>query len=46
VLYSGQPINIDIPMFVELMIARTDPGVRGDTAREAPSRPPWKPVRR
>jgi elongation factor P len=30
--YKGQPINIDIPMFVELMIAKTDPGVRGDTA--------------
>ena len=33
VLYhKGQPINIEIPMFVELMISRTDPGVRGDTA--------------
>jgi len=33
VLYhKGQPINIDIPMFVELVIAKTDPGVRGDTA--------------
>jgi elongation factor P len=33
VLYhKGRPINIDIPMFVELAIARTDPGVRGDTA--------------
>jgi elongation factor P len=33
VLYhKGQPINIDIPMFVELSIAKTDPGVRGDTA--------------
>ncbi len=30
--FKGQPINIDIPMFVELRIARTDPGVRGDTA--------------
>jgi len=30
--FKGQPINIDIPMFVELKIARTDPGVRGDTA--------------
>jgi len=26
--FKGQPINIDIPMFVELKIARTDPGVR------------------
>ena len=33
VLYhKGMPINIDVPMFVELAIARTDPGVRGDTA--------------
>lgn len=33
VLYhKGKPINIDIPMFVELAIARTEPGVRGDTA--------------
>ncbi len=30
--YKGQPINIDIPMFVELAISQTDPGVRGDTA--------------
>ncbi len=33
VLYhKGQPINVEVPMFVELKIARTDPGVRGDTA--------------
>ncbi len=33
VLYhKGQPINIEVPMFVELAIARTDPGIRGDTA--------------
>ena len=30
--YKGQPINIDIPMFVELAISQTEPGVRGDTA--------------
>jgi elongation factor P len=30
--HKGQPINVDIPMFVELAIAKTDPGVRGDTA--------------
>jgi elongation factor P len=30
--FKGQPINVDVPMFVELAIARTDPGVRGDTA--------------
>jgi elongation factor P len=33
VLYHrGMPINIEVPMFVELAIAKTDPGVRGDTA--------------
>ncbi len=33
VLYhKGMPINIEVPMFVELTIAKTDPGVRGDTA--------------
>ncbi len=33
VLYhKGKPINVEIPMFVELAIAKTDPGVRGDTA--------------
>ena len=30
--YKGQPINIEVPMFVELVIAKTDPGIRGDTA--------------
>lgn len=33
VLYhKGKPINIEVPMFVELAIVKTDPGVRGDTA--------------
>lgn len=31
-LYSGSPIAVEVPMFVELAIAKTDPGVRGDTA--------------
>ena len=30
--YNGQPIGIDIPIFVNLRIDDTDPGVRGDTA--------------
>lgn len=30
--YKGNAINIDVPMFVELAIANTEPGVRGDTA--------------
>ncbi len=33
VLYhKGKAINIEVPMFVELAIVKTDPGVRGDTA--------------
>jgi elongation factor P len=34
VLYvAGAPVAVDLPNFVELTIARTDPGVRGDTAQ-------------
>ena len=34
VLYiDGSPATIDLPNFVELSVARTDPGVRGDTAQ-------------
>jgi elongation factor P len=33
VLYhNGNPINVEVPMFVELKVVRTDPGVKGDTA--------------
>jgi elongation factor P len=30
---DGAPAGVDIPNFVELRIAKTDPGVRGDTAQ-------------
>lgn len=30
--FRGTPISVELPMFVELKIAQTDPGVRGDTA--------------
>lgn len=30
--YSGSPIAIEVPIFVELKIVRTDPGLKGDTA--------------
>ncbi len=30
--YNGKPIGVDVPIFVNLRIAETDPGVRGDTA--------------
>ena len=34
VLYiDGAPITVELPNFVELAIAKTDPGVRGDTAQ-------------
>jgi len=34
VLYiDGSPTTVELPNFVELAIARTDPGVRGDTAQ-------------
>jgi elongation factor P len=34
VLYiDGSPTTVELPNFVELSIARTDPGVRGDTAQ-------------
>lgn len=31
-LYGGEPLSVDLPMFVELKIAKTDPGFKGDTA--------------
>lgn len=30
-IFNGQPIGIDLPNFVELEIAQTDPGLKGDT---------------
>jgi elongation factor P len=34
VLYiDGAPVALEVPNFVELAIAKTDPGVRGDTAQ-------------
>ena len=30
--HNGTPIGIDLPMFLELAIAETDPGIRGNTA--------------
>lgn len=31
-LYSGEPLGVEVPMFVELKIVKTDPGFKGDTA--------------
>lgn len=30
--FRGQPLGVELPVFVELKIIETDPGVRGDTA--------------
>ncbi|MBI5166416.1 MAG: elongation factor P [candidate division NC10 bacterium] len=30
--HQGKPVGVELPLFVELTVARTDPGVRGDTA--------------
>ncbi len=32
VLYDGQAIGVDLPNTVELTVAQTEPGIRGDTA--------------
>jgi elongation factor P len=33
VFHNGKPIGVELPFFVELTIAKTEPGVRGDSAR-------------
>ena len=30
--YKGTPLNVELPMFMELVVAQTDPGYKGDTA--------------
>lgn len=30
--YKGIPLNVDLPTFLELVVAQTDPGFKGDTA--------------
>ena len=32
VSHRGKPLNVEVPIFVELVVTETDPGVRGDTA--------------
>ncbi len=44
-VHGDTVISVEFPNFVELRIAETDPGVRGDTAQGGPSRPSWKPAR-
>jgi len=38
--HNGRPIDISLPFFVEKKIARTEPGVRGDTATNV-TKPAW-----
>ncbi len=35
IFWRGQPINIELPAFIEARIARCDPGLKGDTAQGA-----------
>ncbi len=34
-VFKGKPVGLDVPNFVELEVAQTDPGVKGDTATGA-----------
>jgi elongation factor P len=31
-IYNGKPVGVELPMFVELTVTETEPGVKGDTA--------------
>jgi elongation factor P len=33
--FKGSPIGVELPNFVDLKVAKTEPGVRGDTAQSA-----------
>jgi len=33
--HNGKPIGVDVPIFVELTVSATEPGLRGDTAAGA-----------
>lgn len=37
--FNGKPISVTPPMFMELKVMETTPGVKGDTAQGAGSRP-------
>ena len=40
--FNETVIGVDIPNSVELKVVETEPGIRGDTATGASSRPSWK----
>ncbi len=35
VIWKGNPINVELPSFVKIVVARCDPGLKGDTASGA-----------
>jgi len=35
IFHNKRPIGVEVPMFVELKVAQTEPGIRGDTATGA-----------
>ena len=37
--YNGNPIGLELPAFVELAVASTEPGVRGDTTSGSVTKP-------
>lgn len=37
--YNGEPISLQLPQFVELSVASTEPGMRGDTAAGGATKP-------
>lgn len=37
--YNGNPIGLELPMFVELEVAATEPGVRGDSSSGSVTKP-------
>jgi elongation factor P len=37
--YQGNPIGLELPMFVDLVVAYTEPGVKGDTSSGSVTKP-------
>jgi len=37
--YNGNPIGLELPPFVELAVANTEPGVRGDSSSGSVTKP-------
>jgi elongation factor P len=37
--FNGNPIGLELPAFVELMVAHTEPGVRGDSSSGSVTKP-------